>query len=254
LQKAITKFAQIVVTGALLALSAGVAQANQLTNGGFETDDASGGNIGGATGWTTFGSVFTTANDGPNSAPVSRDQPGDQSILMFGPFVPGDASGAFQSFAVTPGLGVTLEAWVMNWVGDPFQNLGILQLTFWDGANGSGNQVGGNIEQFADTLGTPGYVDLSVIQDGAEVTDWTQMLVSGVVPAGAVSAKAFLLHVQLGDTPFGGSLYWDYVCTGSLEDCRDDDVPPEVPIPPSVWLFGSGLLGLVGMARRKKAA
>jgi len=26
-----------------------------------------------------------------------------------------------------------------------------------------------------------------------------------------------------------------------------------VPIPPSVWLFGSGLLGLVGIARRKKA-
>lgn len=27
-----------------------------------------------------------------------------------------------------------------------------------------------------------------------------------------------------------------------------------VPLPPSVWLFGSALLGLVGMARRKKAA
>jgi len=27
----------------------------------------------------------------------------------------------------------------------------------------------------------------------------------------------------------------------------------EVPIPPSVWLFGSGLIGLVGFARRKKA-
>ena len=27
-----------------------------------------------------------------------------------------------------------------------------------------------------------------------------------------------------------------------------------VPIPPAVWLFGSGLLGLIGMARRKKAA
>jgi len=25
-----------------------------------------------------------------------------------------------------------------------------------------------------------------------------------------------------------------------------------VPIPPAFWLFGSGLLGLVGMARRKK--
>ncbi len=27
-----------------------------------------------------------------------------------------------------------------------------------------------------------------------------------------------------------------------------------VPVPPAVWLFGSGLLGLVGIARRKKAA
>jgi hypothetical protein len=27
-----------------------------------------------------------------------------------------------------------------------------------------------------------------------------------------------------------------------------------VPIPASVWLFGSGLLGLIGIARRKKAA
>ena len=29
--------------------------------------------------------------------------------------------------------------------------------------------------------------------------------------------------------------------------------PPSVPIPAAVWLFGSGLLGLVGVARRKKA-
>ena len=27
-----------------------------------------------------------------------------------------------------------------------------------------------------------------------------------------------------------------------------------VPVPPAIWLFGSGLLGLVGIARRKKAA
>jgi len=27
-----------------------------------------------------------------------------------------------------------------------------------------------------------------------------------------------------------------------------------VPLPPALWLFGSGLLGLVGLARRKKAA
>lgn len=34
--------------------------------------------------------------------------------------------------------------------------------------------------------------------------------------------------------------------TGSL-------VAPAVPVPAAVWLFGSGLLGLVGVARRKKA-
>ena len=28
----------------------------------------------------------------------------------------------------------------------------------------------------------------------------------------------------------------------------------DVPVPAAVWLFGSGLLGLIGIARRKKAA
>jgi len=31
-------------------------------------------------------------------------------------------------------------------------------------------------------------------------------------------------------------------------------VPSAVPIPATVWLFGSGLLGMIGIARRKKAA
>jgi len=29
--------------------------------------------------------------------------------------------------------------------------------------------------------------------------------------------------------------------------------PSEVPIPPAVWLFGSGLLGMIGIARRKRS-
>jgi hypothetical protein len=34
----------------------------------------------------------------------------------------------------------------------------------------------------------------------------------------------------------------------------DFDNLPAVPVPPAVWLFGSGLLGMVGAARRKSAA
>ena len=42
------------------------------------------------------------------------------------------------------------------------------------------------------------------------------------------------------------SIYVDYIDVWAV---RDGDV---VPIPPALWLFGSGLLGLVGMARRSK--
>ena len=161
---------------------------------------------------------------------------------MFGPFTgTGTASGASQSVAVVAGQAYELEAWVMNWLGDPFLNLGILQLQFWDGLNGTGTQLGSNINQFTDPLGTPGFVDLSVIQDGAEVSDWTRMAVSGIAPVGTQSATVFLLHIQTGDPCCaGGALYWDDVSLTA------------VPVPAAVWLFGSGLLGLVGMARRKK--
>ena len=50
-----------------------------------------------------------------------------------------------------------------------------------------------------------------------------------------------------------GTLYGNSK-TGSLHALavRDGDVAV-VPVPAAVWLFGSGLLGLIGVARRKKA-
>jgi hypothetical protein len=43
-------------------------------------------------------------------------------------------------------------------------------------------------------------------------------------------------------------------CTVSFTDGTVLSVDAAVvPVPPAVWLFGSGLLGLVGIARRKKA-
>ena len=40
---------------------------------------------------------------------------------------------------------------------------------------------------------------------------------------------------------------------GSIGPFAVSEGTPEVPVPAAVWLFGSGLLGLVGVARRKKS-
>jgi hypothetical protein len=46
-----------------------------------------------------------------------------------------------------------------------------------------------------------------------------------------------------------------FVVTGVQNmDSIIDNVHAAVPVPAAVWLFGSGLLGMIGVARRKKAA
>jgi len=51
---------------------------------------------------------------------------------------------------------------------------------------------------------------------------------------------------DLANNPFAGS------ATDNQPLMWADFTP--VPVPAAVWLFGSGLVGLVGMARRKKTA
>jgi len=45
-------------------------------------------------------------------------------------------------------------------------------------------------------------------------------------------------------------VFYDNICFDNAGGCPTSPVP----VPAAIWLFGSGLLGLVGMARRKKAA
>ena len=62
-------------------------------------------------------------------------------------------------------------------------------------------------------------------------------------------AEGFRVAVHVGDCLGSES------CTAITGLGLDGGVPPEavVPIPAAAWLFGSALLGLVGVARRKKA-
>ena len=62
-----------------------------------------------------------------------------------------------------------------------------------------------------------------------------------------------------------GLLAWTFQFRDGLQDAdtktlnhfawavHSGDVPLVVPLPAAVWLFGSGLLGFIGIARRKKA-
>ena len=63
-------------------------------------------------------------------------------------------------------------------------------------------------------------------------------------------------------TAIGGAPNLYFTPTGGVGDDNDylvwaaategGEFPSEVPVPAAVWLFGSGLLGLVGIARRRK--
>lgn len=73
--------------------------------------------------------------------------------------------------------------------------------------------------------------------DGTNFSMWAEHLITPSEDYGAAG--------------FGGwTAEWYYV--GTLTDFVAP--PSQVPVPAAVWLFGSGLLGLVGVARRKKVA
>ena len=74
---------------------------------------------------------------------------------------------------------------------------------------------------------------------------------SALVAAGAGSWTGAVVNfgnVGAAWTAFDGTPY-----TEKFNITVNGVAPPEIPIPAAVWLFGSGLLGLVGVARRKKS-
>ena len=82
-------------------------------------------------------------------------------------------------------------------------------------------------------------------------------------PDDPVNWESFVWNTTLGADVSGGVTLQLKTSCGPVEGCGVDvefdnitittDVSA-VPVPAAVWLFGSGLLGLIGVARRKKAA
>ena len=133
-----------------------------------------------------------------------------------------------------------------------------------------GDEATGSIEIFGHIVGlsideNPAPLLMSADLEGVWVQDATDKSLIGF------NTMNIVCHADI-DTYLGGdgcttneSLYFDlddpidfaYLGKngkGKVKTKTDGVAIATVPVPPAVWLFGSGLLGLVGIARRKKAA
>jgi hypothetical protein len=109
----------------------------------------------------------------------------------------------------------------------------------WDmkAFSGAGGGSGIKIESWNEA----GFLSTTGDQAFATTSDWASYSYNYTVDAGATRLKIVLLGINA-DSVMG----YDNVC---IDDCSVS----EVPVPAAAWLFGSALLGLAGVGRRKKA-
>ena len=211
------RFTEIAVAVAL-TMSAGAAQAvvqDIAVNGDFETGDF--------TGWEQFpGSL------GPAGQTIVAGNPGSAANLN----EPAAAANLIKQANLLPG------AWVGGETIDIQFDMkgsagagGVLFVEFFNELSGGGVGPGGGI---LAAIGNP-------------TADWTTYNYSTVVDASATGGITLQLAAVCG------------AVEGCFADFSIDNVQifadvAAVPIPAAVWLFGSGLVSLVGVARRKKAA
>ena len=136
---------------------------------------------------------------------------------------------------------------------------------------------GGDLALFDDS--DFGGTALVIGQDGGNVVfsdngdgSWNAEVFDGSNTSGGSITLSGNANFVLGISWDGGTTYWGDNGTPSLQSSPDTylivfdgsdgqqrpisgntlavDLAP-IPVPPAVWLFGSGLLGLVGVARRR---
>jgi hypothetical protein len=210
------RFTEIAVAVAM-TMSAGAAQAvvtELAVNGGFGTGDS--------TGWTFF------ANGGTMDYSAAGETGfGGNQVSVGTPSNPTLKQANVGAGLLTPGQAVTVS---FDWMG----------------SNSDGGVV--DVVLFSEK-GAGGVSQTDALLQGAPSSaGWT-----------SIGPTTFNIGPDVGG---GVTLQFTVICGGAptcTSDYSWDNVSitadiAAVPVPAAVWLFGSGLLGLIGVARRKKAA
>ncbi len=164
----------------------------QLLNPGFESPDASGGDVPGTANWSSFNNVFTTA---------ATFRSGTQALKTFGPFSPGGGSGAVQALPALPGQTWVGEIYARNASFDPIDNVdfGVYKIEF---LNSSFQLAAGGI------FGVDVF-ESNQINGNTPLDTWT-LLGVGTAPAPPTTAYAQAVIVKVDvDGTQGGSIFWD---------------------------------------------
>ena len=208
------------VAGAMLLFAGGAQAALLGTNGDLESGAFDGS-------WVVFPNAGTTTIISPGSTGTYA---GEASAIN----VP---TGATMKFAnVGAGLLTNNQAFTVNFD--------------WKGTNGIGGVI--DIRVFSE-IGGGGVSKTDILAGGTGAgltADWTNFGAVNLTTAGGVA----------NDIAGGVTVEFTAICgadAGCFSNLAIDNVTVSatvVPVPAAVWLFGSGLVGLVGIARRKKKA
>ncbi len=163
------------------------------------------------------------------------------------------------------GTSTAAEAQSFDWVTN----------TFWTGTESVTCRVAGSIDNCTDEV-LAGYAQLGSLDTATAgggysydllpgmfaahtFFDWSTnedipvLAVLQVVAGNPMTGPADVVSVDSDGDTYAGTAMVTSPFPGQSPSFSGTIVPVPVPVPAAVWLFGSGLLGLVGVARRKKA-
>jgi hypothetical protein len=174
---------------------------------------------------TGYGQGWSFFNGGTFSMDVAHSGSWSLKDVGGGGFsVPGD----YQQFAASGGQKWTMTGFALTPTAIPAgADFGILQMTFFDGPNGTGNNIG-TVET------SPGNALASAqVNNASPVGVWIPLSVTGHAPVGAQSVQLFTITIDQNPT----AVYFD------------DLAASVVPEPCSLVLLGLGLAGLLAIRR-----